>query len=190
MNKVFTEDKEFNGADFTQQPLPVGDYEYCRFVKCNFSGTKLSHINFVECVFEDCDLSTANVANTAFKVVQFKNCKVLGVHFNYCNPFLLSLSFEGCILNFSSYYNLSLKQTQWKGCSLHEVDFNDADLTGAAFDNCDLRDAVFRNACLEKADFRTAINYSVDPEANKIKKARFSLPGIAGLLDKYDIVID
>jgi len=39
-------------------------------------------------------------------------------------------------------------------------------------------------------DFRTSVNYSLDPERNRIKKARFSLSGIAGLLDKYDIEID
>jgi len=33
------------------------------------------------------------------------------------------------------------------------------------------------------------VNYSIDPEKNKIKKARFSTAGIAGLLDKYDIEI-
>jgi len=33
-------------------------------------------------------------------------------------------------------------------------------------------------------------NYSIDPELNKIKKARFSTQGIAGLLDKYDIEIE
>jgi hypothetical protein len=33
-------------------------------------------------------------------------------------------------------------------------------------------------------------NYSIDPDLNKIKKARFSTQGIAGLLDKYDIEIE
>ncbi len=42
----------------------------------------------------------------------------------------------------------------------------------------------------EGVDFRTSFNYSIDPQLNRIKKAKFSLPGIAGLLDKYDIVID
>ncbi|MGB5462457.1 MAG: pentapeptide repeat-containing protein, partial [Aureibaculum sp.] len=33
-------------------------------------------------------------------------------------------------------------------------------------------------------------NYSIDPEKNPIKKAKFSQDGIGGLLDKYDIVIE
>jgi fluoroquinolone resistance protein len=49
--------------------------------------------------------------------------------------------------------------------------------------------SVFDRTNLEKADFRSAGNYSIDPTTNKIKKARFSLDGVAGLLDKYDIEI-
>jgi hypothetical protein len=37
---------------------------------------------------------------------------------------------------------------------------------------------------------RTSFNYSIDLERNRIKKAQFSITGIAGLLDKYDIDID
>jgi hypothetical protein len=43
---------------------------------------------------------------------------------------------------------------------------------------------------LEKVDFRTAVNYAFDPNSNKIKKAKFSLMGLAGLLSKYDIDIE
>ncbi|OQA01530.1 MAG: hypothetical protein BWY70_00347 [Bacteroidetes bacterium ADurb.Bin408] len=43
---------------------------------------------------------------------------------------------------------------------------------------------------LEKADLRTAFNYIIDPELNHIKKARFSLRGISGLLAKYNIDIE
>lgn len=43
---------------------------------------------------------------------------------------------------------------------------------------------------IEKVDFRTAFNYSMGPEINRIKKAKFSISGISGLLDKYDIDIE
>lgn len=43
---------------------------------------------------------------------------------------------------------------------------------------------------MEKADFRTSYNFSIDPDVNRIKKAKFSLDGVRGLLDKYDIQID
>jgi len=49
--------------------------------------------------------------------------------------------------------------------------------------------ATFDKTMLEKADFRTAYNYSIDPDNNRIKKAKFSQSGLGGLLHKYDIVI-
>ena len=70
------------------------------------------------------------------------------------------------------------------------MDFTEADLTSSLFDNCELAGARFERTILEKADLRTSRNYSIDPELNKIKKARFSYPGVLGLLSKYEIDID
>jgi len=53
-----------------------------------------------------------------------------------------------------------------------------------------LAGSIFDNSVLEKTDFTTASNYSIDPEINRIKKAKFSLPAVVGLLNKYDIVIE
>jgi len=75
-------------------------------------------------------------------------------------------------------------------CDLQEADFVEADLSKSLFIESDLNGAVFENTNLEKADFRTATNYSIDPEINRIKKARFSVPDVIGLLDKLDIRID
>ncbi len=96
---------------------------------------------------------------------------------------------ESSNLNLSSFYKLKLKATQFKNCSLQEVDFSESNLSAAVFDNCDLSGTMFENTILEKADFRTASNYTIDPEINQIKKAKFSFPDVAGLLSKYDIKI-
>ena len=40
-----------------------------------------------------------------------------------------------------------------------------------------------------KADFYTSYDYSFDPDKNKLKKAIFSVDGLKGLLEKYDIVV-
>lgn len=88
------------------------------------------------------------------------------------------------------FIRLRSKKTLFKNTQLKEVDFTDCDLTQSVFDKCDLTDAKFDNSILEKADFRTASHYSINPEVNRIKKARFALSGIPGLLDKYDIEID
>ena len=74
--------------------------------------------------------------------------------------------------------------------TLHEADFTGCDLTGAVFDGCDLRGARFDNTILEKADLRTAFNYSIDPTINRVKKARFALPAVVGLLERFDILVE
>lgn len=74
-------------------------------------------------------------------------------------------------------------------CNFSQVDFVEADLSGSTFDNCDLNGTIFERTNLEKVDFRTAGNYSFDPDLNRVKKARFSIPDVVGLLRKYDIRI-
>ena len=113
-----------------------------------------------------------------------------GLRFDTCNDFGLSFSFENCLLNHSTFYKTKIKKTLFKNSQLNEADFSECDLTGSLFDNCDLTRAIFVNSILEKADFRTSYNFSIDPGINRIKKAKFSLTTVSGLLDKYDIEID
>jgi uncharacterized protein YjbI with pentapeptide repeats len=115
---------------------------------------------------------------------------MLGLHFDSCDEFGLSFSFENCILNNCTFYKIKIKKTTFKNTQLQEADFTECDMTESLFDNCDLTKATFYNTIIEKADFRTSSNYSIDPENNRIKKAKFSIHGIPGLLEKYDIIID
>ena len=55
---------------------------------------------------------------------------------------------------------------------------------------CNLLNATFDNTNLEGADLTQSTNYAIDPERNKIKGAKFSLPEIVGLLTKYGIQIE
>ena len=190
MDKIYFQDKSYDKIDFTESPVEKGEYENCRFMNCDFSNSDLSDIHFTDCEFSGCNLSMAKLTKTALKNIHFINSKLIGLHFDDCNQFLLAFVFENCILNLSSFYKLKLKKTIFKNTTLHEVDFTYADLSGSVFDNCDLARSIFFNTVLEKADFRNAINFSIDPDANKIKRAKFSLSGIPGLLDKYDIEIE
>lgn len=47
----------------------------------------------------------------------------------------------------------------------------------------------FESQTFEKIDFRTSYSYSIDPQKNRIKKAKFSVQEIKGLLQQYDIEI-
>ncbi|HEX6848165.1 MAG TPA: pentapeptide repeat-containing protein, partial [Chitinophagaceae bacterium] len=157
---------------------------------CDLSDADLSQRVFLDCEFNSCNLSGSNFVKTGLKNIKFRECKLLGLHFENCDPFLFAVDFDKCLLSLSSFYKIKLKKTRFKDSNLSEVDFTEADLTSSLFDNCDLAGAKFERTILEKADLRTAHNYSIDPELNKIKKARFSRAGITGLLDKYDIDIE
>ena len=119
-----------------------------------------------------------------------KACKLLGVQFDRCSDFLFEVHFENCILNFSSFHNVNLKNSSFKNCTIHDVDFTQADLSALNMLNCDLLNSKFERTTLEKTDFRSSYNYLIDPETNRIKKAKFSKEGISGLLTKYDIIIE
>lgn len=186
----YIEDKTFEKIDGTKMPIDIAEYEHCDFINCNFSEANLSGAVFSSCKFKDCNLSMAVLAKTSFRNVQFVNCKMLGLRFENCNDFLFEIHVDSCTLNLSSFYKLKLKKMRLKNSSLHEVDFSEVDLSASIFDNCDLLNATFDKSILEKADFRTAYNYIIDPESNRIKKAKFSRNGIAGLLNKYDIEIE
>jgi fluoroquinolone resistance protein len=198
MKQVFIAEKTFEKIDFTQKPLSKGEYEYCNFVNCNLSKSDLSDIKFVECEFSGCNLSLVNLDRTSLKEIKFKDCKMLGLNFGDCHEFGFVVYFDACILNHSSFSGtaspvkkrVKFRQTVFKNSQLHEVDFTECDLSSSVFDNCDLTRTIFESTILEKADFRTSFNYSIDPELNRIKKAKFSQSGIAGLLDKYDIEIE
>lgn len=190
MNAAFNEGVKFENLCLRDMPLATGEYENCTFINCDFSNSDLSDINFLECEFHDCNFSLAKLFQTSFREVKFINCKLLGMHFDDCNHLLITFRFEGCTLDLSSFYKLKLKKTRFKNSKMNEVDFTEADLSNSSFDNCDLKKAIFENTNLEGVDFRTSYNFSIDPGLNRIKKAKFSLPWITGLLDKYDIVID
>jgi uncharacterized protein YjbI with pentapeptide repeats len=114
----------------------------------------------------------------------------MGVHFHECNPMMLAMDFEGCNLDLSTFCNLKLKNTKFRDTHCVEVDFTGADLSGSVFDNCDLDRAVFSGTNLEQADLRTSFNFDIDPENNRLKKAKFVIAGLAGLLRKYSIDIE
>jgi fluoroquinolone resistance protein len=73
---------------------------------------------------------------------------------------------------------------------LREVDFVECDLTNSLFERCDLLSAMFDGTTLEGSDLRTAQNFSIDPELNRVKKAKFSVDGLPGLLNKYNLIIE
>ncbi|MEO7444902.1 MAG: pentapeptide repeat-containing protein [Ferruginibacter sp.] len=189
MSATYKENENFNGGNFTREDFIHEEYENCSFTGCDFSEANLSTIKFYECRFIDCNLSLAILVNTLFREVNFSGCKMLGLKFENCRQATSSLSFERCNLSHASFYQANGKKTIFKNCMLLEVDFVNADFSGASFDESDLSGAVFENTILIKTDFSSAFNYTINPGVNRVKKAKFSLPGLPGLLAQYDLDI-
>ena len=190
MSSILIQGQIYDRNILTQTPLKKGEYEECMFNNGDFSEHDFSGFRFINCVFNNCNLSLVKLSKTGFQDIQFKDCKMLGLRFDQCAEFGLAMRFETCQLRHSSFYKSIIKKTHFQNCQLQEVDFSNADLSFSTFDFCDLQGAIFNSTNLDRSDFRTAHHYSIDLENNRIKKAQFSLNGIIGLLDKYDLVIE
>ena len=166
---IYKYNQQFEHIHALETPFEVGEYEECVFSHVDFGGANLTDFNFSGCVFE--------------------HCKLLGLRFETCNTLIFLVSFADCLLDHSSFYQLKLKKMPILRCSLKEVDFTEADLSEVNFADCNLMDALFDRTILEKANFTTAQYYRIDPNTNNIKKAKFSLDGLPGLLTSYNIEI-
>jgi fluoroquinolone resistance protein len=167
----------------------ISTFENCRFLNCDLSYANLANKVFIDCRFEDCNLSLANVTNTGLQNIHLKHCKLSGVNFTKSKDFLFEMHFENCILDNAVFFRKKNKKAGFKDCSMVETDFTEADFTDAKFDNCNFDRAFFDRTILKNADFTTAYNFIINPDNNDIKKAKFSVQGLPGLLAKYDIRI-
>jgi fluoroquinolone resistance protein len=183
-------DKVYTNIDFSKVHSLDDEFDNCTFLNCNFSGLNMTAKVFYETVFEACDMSNANLNNTSFQDVSFINCKLLGLRFDACKTFLLEFKFTDSSLNYSSFFGLKIPKTIFKNCNLTEVDFSEADLNNTNFEGSNLLGAMFSNTILEVADFRNTANFSIDPELNYIRKAKFSGDSLFGLLYKYNLQIE
>ena len=164
------------------------EYESYKFVNCTFSS--VSNISLINCTFTNCNLSNLKFSNSRLQDLKFIECKMLGVNFSNTSDFGFSISFENCLLDYTSFDRKNMNKSFFKNCRLHKANFTEANLSKTTFTNCDLLDAVFSKSNLEGVDLRTSYNFSIDPENNNIKKAKFASHSLRGLLSRHDIIID
>lgn len=179
----------FEKVIFTDQRVNNREFDGCIFKNCDFSNSDFSGNTFLDCEFYDCNLSNLYLRGTSLKQVHFENCKLLGIQFNECDDFLFAVDFNSCNVDYASFINKKMLKAKFINSSVREVNFTSTDLTKATFDDSNLQGAIFQNTILKEANFYSAQNYTIDPEANMLKKAKFSKEGLPGLLDKYDIKI-
>jgi uncharacterized protein YjbI with pentapeptide repeats len=173
----------------TAEIAPQTEFEQCWFVGGDFSSADLTDKRFIDCLFERCNLSLAILANASLQNVTFRECKLSGVQFSACRDMLFEVEFAHCQLPYASFHGKRMRSTRFTHCVLTEVDFSYTDLTEAVFQECSLNGAIFEQTQLIAADLTTATGFLIDPDMNAIKKARFSLEGLPGLLSKYEIIV-
>lgn len=183
-------DQEFKQVDFAEENIQGYEFEACSFKQCTFAHCDLSKVDFIDCQFENCNLMMAKPTDTGLKDVQFKGCKLVGFDFSLCNDFLFQVEFDSCQLDYAIFSKKKMKKTRFSKCSIVEADFTESDLTESVYHECQMDGSTFYYTILEKADLRTATNFNIDPEVNRIKKAKFSVFGLPGLLQKYDIRVE
>lgn len=179
----------FSSEERNELPDNASEFERCRFAGLDLKGLRFAGRTFVDSTFQQCDLSLVELNGTSFRNVRFVDCKLVGARFDHCHAFLLSFRFERCNLELASFHGLRVKGTHFMQCRLREADLSSADLSHASFGECDLGGAIFEDTTLEGADLRTAVNYSIDPGTNRLRKARFSRDGLSGLLDRTGIIV-
>lgn len=168
------------------------EFEDCQFRRCRFPSSTFRGCAFVNCVFDSCDLSLLKIPFSRFTSVRFTDCKLIGVDWSETSSLTgltTSMSFQRCVLSYGFFLKLDLTGAQFVECEARETDFTGATLQRASFVKSDLEGAKFLETDLREADFTGATGYVIDPTRNKVKKARFSLPEVIGLLKAFGVVV-
>ena len=189
MSANYIIDEQINNKNYSLQEIMYLDFERCTFTNCDFTEADFLGVAFTDCIFISCNFIEAKINYVSLRDASFTGCNFTSVNFTMVDSLLFSVEFKDCILDYAKFYTLKLKGTLFANCSLTAADFMNSDLTDVVFDNCNLHKSVFSATIANKADFTTSYNFIIDPEKNKLKKAKFSQAGLKGLLEKYDLII-
>ncbi len=180
--------KEFiSNTNFTVEKTDREEFDYCEFSNCVFG--ELKRIDFTDCVFKNCNLSNAYFRNCKLQDITFIDCKLIGANFSQVADFGFCIACESCNLDYTSFDKKKINKSSFKNCKMHGANFTQADLSKASFINCDFADALFANTNVSGVDFTTSKNFLIDPNLNKIKKAKFLSQDLHALLYRHDIII-
>jgi fluoroquinolone resistance protein len=171
------------------------EFTNCEFDRCSLGECVFYRCSFTHCRFHNCDLGVIQVPNSRFLEVEFSDCRVTGVDWTRAgdttlSKLPLSVGFQRCLIDYSTFFGLQLKGSRFVECTAHEADFSEADLTEADCQKSDFAGSKFLHTNLTKANFVGAFNYGINPAANTVKQARFSLPEAVSLLSGFDLVIE
>lgn len=184
----FYRDMEFLKLSEAGKELRAKEFYNCKFTSCNFFKTKFIECEFEKCTFSHCDLSVASFNRAGLLGVQFDGSKLLGIDWTKLRQ-PMEFSFMDCKLDGGSFLRMSLPGLSMLTCSAHDCEFSEAKLIKGVFSGSDFSGSKFSGADLSASDFSEALNYSINPNQVKLKKAIFSFPEAAALLNHLDIVL-
>ena len=180
----------YKSIDFAENKIREQEFENCTFENCHFVKADLTAVAFVDCKFLNCDFVVPNMTNTGIKTSFFEGCKFMGVDFSDCSNFLFSPSFKDCMISSCNFEGNKMPKTEFYSCKIRETTFAYCDLTESCFDNTEFQESTFQDCQLQKSDFTDALGYAINPFANKLKGARFSLPEAQSFLHFLDIEVE
>jgi uncharacterized protein YjbI with pentapeptide repeats len=190
---------EYSSAEFKKLELRGAlvagkTFQGCAFIRCSFAEAAFHSCVFHDCTFTTCDLSLVKLPGCSFKTVKFEECQLIGVDWTQTGWAVKKVIFKpadfyGCMLNYATFMGLDMKSVILRKCIAREASFEEADLTGADCRETDFSGSRFNHTNLTEADLRGALNYTISPPDNTLKKTKFSLPEAMSLLHALDIVL-
>ncbi|MFH2021518.1 MAG: pentapeptide repeat-containing protein [archaeon] len=185
------DEKVFENLKCTGAALKSSSFTDCSFINCDLSSCDFTDCRLSGCKFHGCNLSLVKLDGATLSDVIFEECKLVGINFTKCNSkFFFTPHFSKCTISSSNFSDIKAPKIEFTACKIEITDFINSDLSGGNFKKSSLKGCIFHNTNLMKADFTGASEYDIDPTANKIKKAKFSLPEATRLLTALDIIID
>lgn len=183
------EHEVFENTNLSDSRVIGRTFYKCRFENCTFSEADFSTTVFESCTFINSSLILLNFTETRLHHVSFQGCKLMGINFTLCDTFVIDFSFKGCRIEGCNFSELKVPKTVLTESLLIETDFVNADFSGADFTLSDFRECLFNNTNLTSSTFVNARGYKINPLNNSVKKAKFSLPEAAVLLEALEVVI-
>ena len=187
-------EEKFVDLDLSNRSIENVKFEYCFFTCCKFDSTTFKKCKFVDCTFKSTSMNLTNFDGSTFTETEFNQCNMKGINWTKMSfPYIVlgsPIHFTDCEISYSSFYELNLSSITLINCKAHEVDFRGTNLSNSDLSGTDFLNAQFCSTNLSHSDIRKSINYNISPTENNIRKAKFSLLEVIGLLNFCEIEID
>lgn len=195
---IFHQDEfyDLTFSDLKLDKMEIRDklFENCTFNKSSFIETIFHSCKFVDCEFKFCNLSSTQFKYTSFNETVFDESKLIGINWTHAKWPNINLSSPIKIyksnISHSSFFELELREIIIEDCKAHDVDFRGSDLSNGIFILTDFQNSQFMHTKLYAANFTEAINYSINPKENDIRKGKYTMPDAINLLHYFEIDIE